>query len=89
MPFSLADTIFWVAVACCVVAQAAIIHSVVISPSQSRAADAASPASSARRVGEVAWAVLPGLALGAVLFFTWRAMHAPATVAAFVREAMR
>jgi len=89
MPFSLADAIFWVAVACCVVAQAAIVHSVVISPSQSRVADAAGPASSARRLGELAWAVLPGIALGVVLAFTWRAMHAPQAAAAFVREAMR
>ena len=89
MPFSLADAIFWVAVACCLVAQVAIVHSVVISPSQSRAADAAGPASSARRLGEIAWAVLPGIALAAVLVFTWHAMHGWTLVVGVVREAMR
>jgi len=77
MSFSLADAIFWVAVACCVVAQLAIVHSVVISPA--RVPDS-QPTSTTRRVAEVAWAVIPGVALAFVLVFTWRAMHAAAAV---------
>jgi heme/copper-type cytochrome/quinol oxidase subunit 2 len=74
-----ADAIFWIAVACCTVAQLAIIHSVLVSPA--RVAGSA-PTSGARRVAEIAWAVIPGIALAFVLFFTWHAMqrlyHPPA-----------
>ena len=79
MSFSLADAIFWVAVACCVVAQLAIVHSVVISPA--RVADSP-PTTAGRRAAEIAWAVLPGIALAGVLLLTWRAMHAPAAAGA-------
>jgi heme/copper-type cytochrome/quinol oxidase subunit 2 len=78
MPFRLADAIFWVAVACCCIAQLAIIRSIVRSPSLG---DAAAPSSRARRAAEVAWAIIPGIALAVVLAFTWRAMHqAPSAV---------
>ena len=82
MSLRIADAIFWVAVACCIVAQLAIVQSVVISPA--RAADRA-PASTARRIAEIAWAVLPGIALAVVFVFTWRAIqlaHAGAVIAA-------
>jgi hypothetical protein len=72
MSFPLADAIFWVAVACCSVAQLAILRSVVISPARVAGSQ---PTSSVRRVGEILWAVLPGIALVAVFLFTWRAMH--------------
>jgi len=76
MPFRLVDAIFWVAVACCAIAQLAIIRSVIISPSQvADASDSAAPASSSRRAIEIAWAVLPGVALVFVFFYTWRAMR--------------
>lgn len=74
MPLSLADAIFWVAVACCGVAQLAILRSIIVSPV--RTADTAAPASAWRRASEIAWAVIPGLALAGVLVFTWSAMHA-------------
>jgi heme/copper-type cytochrome/quinol oxidase subunit 2 len=76
MSFSLADAIFWIAVAWCVVAQLAIVRSVVISPA--RVGDN-SPTSAARRAAEIGWAVLPGVALAVVLVFTWRAMHGVAS----------
>lgn len=63
MPYPLAAAIFWVAVACCVVAQAAILRTAF-------ARATALPA--ARRVAEAAWALLPALALAAVLVATWR-----------------
>lgn len=72
MSLSLADAIFWVAVACCTVAQLAIVRSVVVSPA--RVPDN-QPTSAGRRVVEIAWAVLPGVALAIVLLLTWRAMH--------------
>lgn len=62
MRISFADAMFWAAVASCAVAQVAIVRSVVISPK--------------RRTIELAWAVLPALALGAVLLVTWRRLHA-------------
>ena len=72
MSLSLADAIYWIAVACCVIAQLAIVRSVLISPA--RVPDS-KPTSAARRFVEIAWAVLPGIALGFVLLLTWRAMH--------------
>src|SRR6185437_9578363 len=79
-----ADAIFWIAVACCSVAQVAIIRSVLISQSRTAAGAATaasevpsppSPTSLGRRVAEIAWAVLPGVALVVLFLFTWRAMH--------------
>jgi heme/copper-type cytochrome/quinol oxidase subunit 2 len=79
MPFSTADAIFWVAVACCAVAQVAILRSVLVSP-----VEAGEPvrSSAARRAVEIAWAVLPGVALAIVFAYTWRAIHASHAAAA-------
>ena len=84
MSFSIADAIFWVAVACCVVAQLAIVHSVVISPAR---VPGSQPTSATRRIGELAWAIIPGIALAFVLVFTWRAMHAAAAAGAIALPA--
>jgi heme/copper-type cytochrome/quinol oxidase subunit 2 len=81
MSLRIADAIFWIAVACCVVAQLAIVQSVVVSPA--RAADH-EPASATRRIAEIAWAILPGVALAVVFVFTWRAIHAAQVVAPLV-----
>ena len=81
MSFLLADAIFWIAVACCAVAQAAIIRSVVISPARVAGSEPTSPA---RRLSEIAWAVLPGVALAVLLVFTWRAIHVAQMSAAVV-----
>lgn len=61
MRISLADAAFWAAVASCAVAQVAIVRSVVTSPR--------------RRAIELAWAILPAFALGALFFLTWRRLH--------------
>jgi hypothetical protein len=79
MSIHLADAIFWIAVACCSIAQLAILHSVIISPARM----ATRETSSARRTAEIAWAVLPGVALAFVFVATWQAMH-PAHVATAV-----
>ncbi len=75
MPFSFADAIFWIAVACCAVAQIAIVRSVVVFAG-ARRDDVAPPPSAARAQREIAWAVLPGIALALVMVWTWRTMHA-------------
>jgi len=68
-----ADAIFWIAVACCAVAQAAIIRSSLVSPTQAPSSD--EPTSLRRRTLEVLWAVVPGIALLLLFLATWRAMH--------------
>jgi len=78
MSLRIADAIFWIAVACCALAQAAILQSVFVSPA--RAADR-EPASATRRVAEICWAILPGVALVGVFVFTWRAIQAAHVVA--------
>ena len=75
MSLSLADAIFWIAVACCGIAQLAIVRSVLISPAR---IPENQPTSAGRRFIEIAWAVLPGIALAFVLLLTWRAMHGAA-----------
>jgi hypothetical protein len=82
MYFPLADAIFWIAVACCSVAQLAIIYSAIVSPA--RVAGSA-PTSGARRAAEIAWAVIPGVALAFVLVLTRRAMttHDVSSLAGF------
>jgi heme/copper-type cytochrome/quinol oxidase subunit 2 len=86
MSFSLVDAIFWVAVACCAVAQLAIVHSVVISPAR---VPGSQPTSTTRRIAELAWAVIPGVALAFVLLFTWRAMHGVAAAGAIASNLSR
>ena len=59
---AVATTLFWAAALVCGAAHAAIVVSVLRS---------APP----RRL-EIAWAVIPALALAVVLVMTWRGMHA-------------
>ena len=72
MPPALSDAIFWLAVACCVVAELFILRSAL-------AARGAQPAGGTlprvRRPVEVLWAVVPALALALVLAATWRTLH--------------
>lgn len=79
MPRFLADATFWVAVVCSVVAQLAIVRAAWITHAGSaRGADGAGGVHgemTTRRGREVTWAVVPGIALGLVLYFTWRAVH--------------
>jgi heme/copper-type cytochrome/quinol oxidase subunit 2 len=93
MSLPLADAIFWVAVACCAVAQWFILRG-AFTASMTPQPGATVPTS--RRPLEIAWAVLPAVALAFVLAATWRAMHphaapdhhpAPEHTAATLREA--
>lgn len=71
MTASLADAIFWVAVALCTAAQAALLHSFFRGASRPRRDAAAS-----FRATETVWAVLPALVLVALFTATWQARHA-------------
>lgn len=59
-PFT-AQLLFWAAVFVCLIAHIFIVRSVL----------RASP----RKLTEVAWAVIPAIALAMVLLMTWRTMH--------------
>lgn len=72
MPEAAADLLFWVALACCAVAQIAIIRSVLLVTPSVRPGE---PAPVSRRATELAWAVLPAVVLAALFWVTWRAMH--------------
>src|ERR1051326_7907911 len=73
MSFRLADAIFWIAVACCSIAQLAILRSAIVSPTG--AGDASGNRAGSRRAAEIVMAILPGIALAIVLVMTWRVMH--------------
>jgi heme/copper-type cytochrome/quinol oxidase subunit 2 len=68
----IATALFWVAAAFCLVAQLALVWSAIRAPMPGSAEAAVKMP---RRTTEIAWTVLPALALAVVLVFTWRAMH--------------
>ncbi|HTI63812.1 MAG TPA: hypothetical protein VL524_09870 [Gemmatimonadaceae bacterium] len=78
MTFRLTDAIFWFSAICCAVAQVAILRSVILAPQ----AEGLSSSSIRRRVTDIVWAILPGIALAAVFLLTWRIMHGSAVVVA-------
>lgn len=63
--------LFWMAAITAVVAELFILRSAFLGRSGPAHADA----STARRVVEVVWTLLPAVALAVVLFFTWRALE--------------
>lgn len=68
-PFTL---LFWLSVACCLVAQVLIVRSVLAA----RRLPAPHPELPRARGGvELLWAIMPAVALGALLLFTWRAIE--------------
>ncbi|HWJ21516.1 MAG TPA: hypothetical protein VNS52_04100 [Gemmatimonadaceae bacterium] len=73
MPSTLSDALFWIAAALCAFAQVAILRSALFTRGMPAAPGSTLPP--LRRAVEVAWAVLPAIALAALLVFTWRAMH--------------
>ena len=89
------EATFWVAAVACAVAQLAIVRSVVVARAPNGAPNATPDpdvrVAPVRRAGEVAWAVVPALAVAGLLALTWRAMHpaaespaAPATASVTV-----
>jgi heme/copper-type cytochrome/quinol oxidase subunit 2 len=68
----LAEGIFWIAALACVVAEAAILRSTYLARGAQRSALV--PAASRGR--EITWAIIPALALAALLVVTWQKIHA-------------
>lgn len=68
----LAETIFWIAVVACVIAELAILRSTFAA----RSANKSDLVPSASPRGELAWAIIPALALGVVLTATWDRIEA-------------
>lgn len=68
----LAETIFWIAAAACVIAEVAILRFTFATRSANKSELV--PASS--RNGEIAWAVIPALALIVVFGATWQRIQA-------------
>ena len=68
----LAETVFWIAAVACVIAQLAILRSTFMA----RSAKKSELVPSASPRGELAWAVIPALALGVVLTATWQRIEA-------------
>jgi heme/copper-type cytochrome/quinol oxidase subunit 2 len=72
--------LFWISAACCVVAEAAILRSLLFGRAreqeQQRAVGGGTVVRSARPV-EIAWAILPAVGLALVLYLTWRAVEVP------------
>jgi heme/copper-type cytochrome/quinol oxidase subunit 2 len=71
---TIAQMIFWVAAGCCLVAQIALVSSAIRSPMPGSPDNAVVMP---RRSIEIAWTIVPTIALALVLIFTWRAMHPP------------
>jgi len=72
MPLSLRSLLFWSSALCCLVAQVLIVRSVL----SVRARPEARPELPHSRDGvELLWALVPALALGVLLLFTWRAIR--------------
>ena len=72
MTVSLADAIFWVAVALCTVAQVALLRSFFLGASRP-----GRDAAATFRATETAWAVLPAMVLVGLFVATWQARSAP------------
>lgn len=68
----LGDAIFWIAAACCLVAQVAILRSTLM-PHEPGPGSAQVPRP--RTAAELAWVLLPALALVGVFALTWQTMH--------------
>jgi heme/copper-type cytochrome/quinol oxidase subunit 2 len=77
---SFANSVFWIAVLCCVVAQAALLRSVFTVRPIERPTSAVGPLAPVRQGLELLWAVVPALILAGVLWLTWREMHPTVTV---------
>src|SRR3954454_25270399 len=71
----LAETIFWIAAAACALAELAILRFSFAT----RSANKSELVPSASRAGEIAWAVLPALALIVVFGSTWKRIAARAS----------
>lgn len=74
--------LFWIAAACCVIAELAILRSLLFGRARKAERQNESGAVVVRssRPVEVAWALLPAVGLLLVLYLTWRAVERPSTL---------
>lgn len=80
MRLSFADGLFWSSVACCAIAQYLILRSV---GGRRHQPEPSARLPRQRGAVELLWAIVPAVALAALFFVTWRAMHpAPAATSA-------
>ena len=72
MSLSLSSLLFWSSAACCLIAQALIVRSVL----RVQALPQSRPELPRSRSGvELFWALVPAVALAVLFFFTWRAIE--------------
>jgi hypothetical protein len=71
----LAETIFWIAAVACVIAEIAILRSTFAA----RYAIKSELVPASPRSSELAWAIIPALALSAILVATWQRIEARQT----------
>jgi len=84
---TLRTAIFWIAAACCVVAELAILRSLLFGRAAEAGRSGDRPAAGrTKRATEIAWALLPAAGLLVVLYLTWRAVDAPQTRSVSVAE---
>ena len=79
-PVTIRSALFWIAAACCVVAELAILRSLLFGSARDAERQSAAVgtrgASRSPRPVEIAWALLPAIGLIVVLYLTWRALDA-------------
>lgn len=71
----LAEAIFWIAALACVVAEIAILRSTYAA----RRVEKSDLVPAAPRAGEIAWAIIPPVALSLLLVVTWQRIEARKT----------
>ena len=72
--------LFWIAAACCVFAELAILRSLLFGRARkAEQENGGAVVGRSSRPVEVAWAVLPAVGLFVVLYLTWRAVERPST----------
>lgn len=75
--------LFWIGAACCVIAELAILRSVLFGRAGQPGPESTG-APQANRSIEIAWSLLPAAGLLLILYLTWRAVETPRPPAADV-----
>lgn len=70
----IAKILFGIAALACAVAEGAILRSVMMQSAQPPASSEAATTPSSSRATEILWAVLPAIALGVLLVYSWHAI---------------
>ena len=71
---TLRSGLFWLAAACCVVAELAILRSLLFGSARRAERESTGIVAQTRRPVEIAWAILPAIGLMFVLYLTWLAV---------------